>query len=240
MRLEGKTTLITGGARGIGEAIATLFAKEGARVIIWDVLPEGEDTAKKIEGAFYKVDITDADEVKRCAEDVLSKYQKLDVLVNNAGITKDSFLLRMDEKDWDRVIDVNLKGAFLVTKAFLRMMMKERNGSIINIASVIGLMGNAGQANYAASKGGLIAFTKSIAKEGASRNVRANCIAPGYIETPMTERLPEDVKNKYLEYIPLGRYGRPEDVANVALFLASDESSYITGQVIVVDGGMLM
>ncbi len=244
--LKGKISVITGGARGIGFAIAEKFAEHHSDIVIWDILDEGANSAKTLEekygikAKFYKVDITDFETVKETAKKVIEEMGTPEVIVNNAGITRDTLLLRMKPEDWELVLKINLTGAFNTTKGFLQQMLKNRKGSIINIASVIGLMGNAGQANYAASKAGLIGFTKSLAKEIASRGLRANAIAPGFIETEMTKKLPEKVIEEYLKVIPLSRPGKPEDVANVALFLASDLSSYITGQTIIVDGGMLM
>ncbi len=245
MRLKDKTALITGGARGIGKEIATRFAKEGADIIIWDVLDEGEKTSEEIKSSgrksvFHKIDITNLTNVQKQANDVIQKFGRLDILVNNAGITRDNLLLRMEESEWESVITVNLKGTFNCTKAFIKYMMKARKGRIINISSVIGLFGNAGQSNYAASKAGIIGFTKSIAKEVGSRNITVNAIAPGFIQTPMTDILSEEVKKNYLSLIPLKKFGLPEDIANLSIFLASDEAKYITGEVIRVDGGIAM
>ena len=243
--LEGRVSIITGGARGIGKAIAMELADAGSDIVIFDVLDEGVDTAREIEkkgrkAGFYKVDITDLDAVNSVVEKVLEEFGRIDILVNNAGITRDTLLMRMEESDFDLVIKVNLKGTFNCTKAVLKPMMKARWGRIINISSIIGLMGNAGQANYAASKAGIIGFTKSVAKELGKRNITVNAIAPGFIRTPMTDRLSDDVKEGYFKLIPLGRFGEPEDVAKVVRFLASDDAGYITGQVIQVDGGLLM
>jgi len=246
MRLKDKVALITGGARGIGRAIALTFAKEGADIVVADVNQEtAQQTASEIEGLGRKalaleMDVTNYDKVEESINKILDKMGKVDILVNNAGITKDNLLLRMSQADWDAVINVNLKGTFNCIKAVTRPMIKQRSGRIISIASIIGLMGNPGQANYAASKAGIIALTKTVAKELASRNINANAVAPGFIQTAMTDKLPEDIKKKMLEAIPLARLGTPQDVANVCLFLASDESSYITGQVITIDGGMVM
>ncbi len=246
MRLQDKVALITGGARGIGRAIALTFAKEGADIVVADVnLEIAQKTALEIEGLGRKamalaMDVTDYIVVEEGVNKILDKMGKVDILVNNAGITKDNLLLRMSVADWDAVINVNLKGTFNCIKAVTRSMIKQRSGRIISIASIIGLMGNAGQANYAASKAGIIALTKTVAKELASRNINANAVAPGFIQTEMTAKLPEDVRKKMQEMIPLGTLGTPEDVANVCLFLASAESSYVTGQVITVDGGMVM
>ena len=243
--LEGRVSIVTGGARGIGKAIAMELADAGSDIVIFDVLDEGVDTAREIEkkgrkAGFYKVDITDLDAVNSVVEKVLEEFGRIDILVNNAGITRDTLLMRMEEADFDLVIKVNLKGTFNCTKAVLKPMMKARWGRIINISSIIGLMGNAGQANYAASKAGIIGFTKSVAKELGKRNITVNAVAPGFIRTPMTERLSDDVKEGYFKLIPLGRFGEPEDVAKVVRFLASDDAGYITGQVIQVDGGLLM
>ncbi|HDI83869.1 MAG TPA: 3-oxoacyl-[acyl-carrier-protein] reductase [candidate division WOR-3 bacterium] len=243
--LEGRVSIITGGARGIGKAIAMELADAGSDIVIFDVLDEGVDTAREIEkkgrkAGFYKVDITDLDAVNSVVEKVLKEFGRIDILVNNAGITRDTLLMRMEESDFDLVIKVNLKGTFNCTKAVLKPMMKARWGRIINISSIIGLMGNAGQANYAASKAGIIGFTKSVAKELGKRNITVNAIAPGFIRTPMTEKLSDEVKESYFKLIPLGRFGEPEDVAKVVRFLASDDAGYITGQVIQVDGGLLM
>ncbi|RKZ17343.1 3-oxoacyl-ACP reductase [bacterium] len=243
--LEGRVSIITGGARGIGKAIAMELADAGSDIVIFDVLDEGVDTAREIEkkgrkAGFYKVDITDLDAVNSVVEKVLEEFGRIDILVNNAGITRDTLLMRMEESDFDLVIKVNLKGTFNCTKAVLKPMMKARWGRIINISSIIGLMGNAGQANYAASKAGIIGFTKSVAKELGKRNITVNAIAPGFIRTPMTEKLSDEVKESYFKLIPLGRFGEPEDVAKVVRFLASDDAGYITGQVIQVDGGLLM
>ena len=186
------------------------------------------------------VDVTNASQVDSFVQKTLDKFKKIDILVNNAGITRDSLLVRMSEADWDLVLDVNLKGAFNCTKAVSKIMMKQRDGRIVNIASIIGIMGNAGQANYAASKGGLIAFTKSIARELASRNIRVNAIAPGFIQTDMTAKLSDEIKSEMMKQIPLGKLGTVQDVANLALFLAGDDSAYLTGQVVQVDGGMVM
>ncbi len=246
MRLQDKVALITGGARGIGRAIAIVFAKEGADVVVADVnLEIAQKTALEIEGLGVKalaleMDVTNYDQVEEGINKILDKMGKVDILVNNAGITKDNLLLRMSPADWDAVINVNLKGTFNCIKAVSRPMVKQRSGRIISIASIIGLIGNPGQANYAASKAGIIALTKTVAKELASRNINANAVAPGFIQTEMTAKLPEDLKKKMLEAIPLAKLGTPEDVANVCLFLASDESSYITGQTITIDGGMVM
>ena len=246
MILKDKTALITGGARGIGREIALLFAKEGADIIICDVnqdvlnatRTEIEALGRKAEG--YAVDVTNFAQVEEMVNKALDKFQKIDILVNNAGITRDALIVRMSEQEFDSVIAVNLKGTFNCTKALAKVMMKQRCGKIVSISSIIGIMGNAGQANYAASKAGIIGLTKSVAKELASRNVNVNAIAPGFIETDMTAKLAENVKAQMLALIPLDRFGRASDVANLALFLSSEASSYITGQVITIDGGMVM
>ena len=246
MRLKDKTALVTGGARGIGREIALCLAREGANVVIWDVNPESaKSTAKDIEALGVKADYAQADvtkynQVEESVNKILDNFQKLDILVNNAGITKDNLLLRMSEADWDAVINVNLKGTFNCTKAAAKVMLRQRSGKIINIASIIGIIGNFGQANYAASKAGIIALTKTTAKELASRGICVNAVAPGFIQTEMTAKLPADIQQKLLTQIPLNRLGKPEDVAKLCLFLASSESDYITGQVIIIDGGMVM
>lgn len=244
--LDGKVALVTGAARGIGQAIALELAAEGADLSLCDLKEEWlADTASAVARLGRKVlcgacDVSAAPAVNETVNHTLETLGRLDILVNNAGITRDGLLIRMSEEDWDAVLNVNLKGAFLFTKAASRPMMKQRSGVIINIASIIGLIGNAGQCNYAASKAGLIALTKSCAKELASRNIRVNAVAPGFIESKMTEGLGQDYRAKMLELIPLGRFGKPEDVARVVVFLASDASAYITGHVIPVGGGMVM
>ncbi|MDP8258950.1 MAG: 3-oxoacyl-[acyl-carrier-protein] reductase [Candidatus Aadella gelida] len=247
MKLENKVSFITGAARGIGKEIAVQFAKEGSDLAICDVNEEIlAETKKEIELSTGrkvltgKVDVTSAEEVGEFVKKILDNFNRLDILVNNAGITRDNLLMRMSESEWDSVLDVNLKGAFNCIKAVSRPMMKAKSGKIVNMASIIGIMGNAGQANYSASKGGLIALTKTAAKELGSRNININAIAPGFIQTDMTDKLGGDVKEKLLAHIPLGCMGTPEDVAKLALFLASDDAKYITGQVVKVDGGMVM
>jgi 3-oxoacyl-[acyl-carrier protein] reductase len=243
--LSGKVALVTGAARGIGQAIAVGLAADGADVAVCDLQKEWlDETAKKVAGLgrraeCYAANVSDAAQVQAVVDQAAAAFGRLDVLVNNAGITKDGFLARMSEADWDAVLDVNLKGTFLFTKAVSRLMMKQRSGAVVNVASIIGLIGNAGQCNYAASKAGVIALTKSAARELASRSIRVNAVAPGFIKTKMTEKLPEDIQKKMLEQIPLGRFGEPEDVARVVSFLASDAAAYVTGQVLTVCGGMV-
>jgi 3-oxoacyl-[acyl-carrier protein] reductase len=244
--LNDKVALVTGAARGLGQAIAVKLAEAGADIALCDLNADwAAETAEKVRAIgrraeCYSVNVAEGESVTAGIKAVEKDFGKIDILVNNAGITKDGLIMRMSEEDWDAVLNVNLKGAFLCTKAVMRGMMKQRSGTIVNIASVIGLMGNAGQANYAASKGGLISFSKTVAKELSSRNVRCNAVAPGFIRTAMTEALDEEVQNKMKEIIPLSRFGEPEDVANVVLFLAGDASSYVTGQVISTCGGMVM
>ncbi|MCX5702908.1 MAG: 3-oxoacyl-[acyl-carrier-protein] reductase [Candidatus Omnitrophica bacterium] len=246
MRLKDKVALVTGAGRGIGKAIALALAKEGSDIAVADINREDiEKTCLEIEqlgrrSQGLQMDVTDYVKVEEAVNKILDKFTKVDILVNNAGITKDNLLLRMSQLEWDSVLGVNLKGAFNCLKAVCRPMIKQRAGRIINIASIIGLIGNAGQANYAASKAGLIALTKTAAKELASRNINVNAIAPGFIQTEMTASLPEGLKEKMKEAIPLNKFGSPDDVAAVCVFLASEDSSYITGQTIVVDGGMVM
>ena len=246
MSFKDKVALVTGGARGIGREIALAFAKEGSNIAICDVnaeilaLTQKEIEALGVQVITGVVDVTKAAQADEFTQKTLDKFKKIDILINNAGITRDGLLVRMSEADWDLVLAVNLKGAFNFTKAVSKIMMKQRDGRIVNMASIIGIMGNAGQANYAASKGGLIAFTKSVAKELASRNVRVNAIAPGFIQTDMTAKLSDEVKSEMLKFVPLGKLGTVQDVADLALFLAGDDSSYITGQAIQVDGGMVM
>jgi len=246
MRLKDEIAFITGSARGIGREIAEVFAKEGALVIISDIkIEDCQVTADEFKAKGYKADafacnVTSSQDMDATVEKVLEKYGRVDILVNNAGITRDNLFLRMKEEDWDAVIAVNLKGTFNACKSVSRAMLKARKGKIVSIASVIGVMGNAGQANYAASKAGVIALTKSLAREFASRSINVNAVAPGYIKTAMTDKLSEEVKNKILEQVPMSRMGTPNDVANVCLFLASKEAEYITGQTILVDGGMVM
>lgn len=246
MRLEGKKAIVTGGKRGLGRAIALELSKNGADIIINDLNydEEAESTIKEIEkygckAYFIKADISKMDEAKKLVEESIEKLGEINILVNNAGITKDNLILRMSEEDFDSVIDVNLKGTFNTTKSIIRHMMKLRNASIINVSSIVGINGNAGQTNYSASKAGVIGFTKSLSREISKKNVRVNAVAPGFIETDMTEKLSEDIISEYKKKIPMGRFGLPEDVAHAIVFLASDESSYITGQVLVVDGGMI-
>lgn len=243
MILDSHVALVTGGASGIGAAIAKKFSSEGANVCLCDIDSEiGKKTCQDIgeRAQFYHMDISDEDAVHATIEKIVQDYSKIDVLVNNAGITSDKLLLRMTKEDWGRVITTNLTGTFLVTREVIKHMVKQRYGRIVNIASVIGLIGNAGQANYAASKAGIIGLTKSCAKELAVRNITVNAIAPGFIETRMTAVLPDEVKQSYLKLIPMKRFGNPDDVAALALFLSSDQSSYITGQTICLDGGMVM
>tara|TARA_B100000315_G_scaffold250468_1_gene283346 strand:- start:1034 stop:1768 length:735 start_codon:yes stop_codon:yes gene_type:complete len=244
MSVEGKIVLITGGAQGIGKQIALDFAKKKAKLILFDVSQEAlEATQKELlsftECSFFKVDVTNSQQVDEAVNKIIDKFTKIDIVVNNAGITRDKLSLRLSENDWDLVLGVNLKGAFLCSKACTKYMIKQRSGKIINISSIIGIVGNAGQANYSASKAGLIGLTKSLAKEVGSRGICVNAVAPGYIQTKMTEVLPEKVKQEMLKRIPLNRLGSAEDVANAVLFLASKGADYITGQVIVVDGGMI-
>jgi 3-oxoacyl-[acyl-carrier protein] reductase len=245
--LSGKTALITGASRGIGKSIALRFASEGADIAITNIADDDEfkATIKEIEtiGVKAKGYVSNAasfQDSQRVAEEVVKDFYKIDILINNAGITKDTLLLRMKEEDFDKVLEVNLKGVFNCTKHASAIMLKQKSGRIINISSVIGIIGNAGQANYAAAKAGIIGFTKSIAKELGGRGITVNAIAPGFISTDMTEVLSDKVKEKLLENVPLRKLGSPEDVANLAGFLASDNASYITGQVINVDGGMVM
>jgi 3-oxoacyl-[acyl-carrier protein] reductase len=244
--LENKVAIITGASRGIGKVIAEETAKAGAKTVcVSRSLSDVEKVAKYInEQGFTAIamacDITNGEQYQELVKSVNEKFGSIDILVNNAGVTKDGLIMRMSEDDWDVVIDTNLKGAFNGTKAVTRHMMKQRSGRIINISSVVGLIGNAGQANYAASKAGLIGLTKATAKELASRGITVNCIAPGYIETDMTNRLPEKIKNALIEQIPLGRIGQATDIAASVCFLASEEAGYITGQTFTVDGGMVM
>jgi len=243
MNFEDKTAVVTGSARGIGRVIARSFATAGANVVISDVDQAAcEKTASEIGGAAIacRADVTSADDIDQLFKTVTDKFKRIDIVVNNAGITRDGLMIRMDEKDWDTVLDINLKGAFLVTKSAARIMMKQRYGRIVNISSVVGLTGNAGQANYSASKAGLIALTKTSAKELGSRGVTVNAVAPGYIETEMTAALPEAAREFFLSKVVLGRSGTPEDVARAVLFLASDEAAYVTGQVLAIDGGMMI
>lgn len=247
MLLQGKTALITGAARGIGKAIALKFASEGADIAFTDLVIDenGEATKQEIEAfgvrcAAYASNAADFAQTEEVVKQVLADFGSIDILVNNAGITKDGLMMRMTEAQWDAVIAVNLKSAFNFIHACTPVMMRQRSGSIINMASVVGVHGNAGQSNYAASKAGLIALAKSVAQEMGSRGIRANAIAPGFIETAMTAALPDEVRKEWAAKIPLRRGGQPEDIANVAVFLASDLSSYVSGQVIQVDGGMNM
>jgi len=244
--LEGKTALITGASRGIGKAIAIKFAKEGADIAVTNIFDDDEfkSTIKEIEtlgvkAKGYVFNVANFEDSQKIINQILTDFKKIDILVNNAGITKDTLLMRMTEEQWDAVIAVNLKSVFNLTKAVLQPMLKQKGGSIINMSSVVGVSGNAGQSNYSASKAGILGFTRSIAKEVGSRSIRVNAIAPGFILTEMTEKLPEDVKNEWIKKIPLKRGGTPNDVANTALYLACDLSSYITGQTIHVCGGML-
>ena len=246
MRLKDKVTFVTGAAQGIGKAIAVAFAREGSHLVVSDVnLELASQTAKEIEALgvkalAIKTNVADLAEVESGVAEAVKFFGRIDIMVNNAGITKDNLLIRMKKEEWDAVINVNLSGVFNCTKAVSSLMMKQRCGKIINIASIVGQMGNFGQANYAASKAGVIGFTKSVAKELAARNITANAIAPGFIQTAMTDKIPDEIKQKMIEQIPLGKLGQPEDVAQAALFLASPAADYITGQVLAVNGGMYM
>ena len=246
MELAGKVALVTGAAQGIGKAIALLLAKNGAEVVVSDInLEKAQETANEIQGMgrrsfAIKVNVTDLKDVERMVGAIVEQFGRIDILVNNAGITRDRLILRMTEEDWDAVLDVNLKGTFSCTKAVIRYMSKQKSGKIVSIASVSGEMGNPGQANYAASKAGVIGFTKTIAREFAGRGINVNAIAPGYIQTPMTDAVPEKAKEELKRMIPMERLGQPEDVAQAVLFLVSENSSYITGQVLNVNGGIYM
>ena len=246
MQLADQVALVTGGARGIGREIALAFAKAGAHLALFDINPDPlNQTAaelralgRKAEG--FVVDVTDGKQVDDGVAKILDKLGRIDILVNNAGITKDGLLIRMDDSQWDRVLAINLRGTFLCTRALSKILLKQRHGRIISIASVVGIFGNPGQANYAASKAGIIGFTKAVAKELGSRGVTCNAIAPGFIKTEMTDALPEQAKQRLMEAIPMGSLGEPADVAQAALFLASESARYITGHVLVVDGGLAM
>ena len=241
MTFEGKTAIVTGGARGIGLEIAKQLAEGGARVVLVDVLAED---LKKAAGELgpdtltYAVDVTDETAVEKMIDEVAETCGRIDILINNAGITRDDLLLRMTQDEWDTVLNVNLKGTFLVTKHAAKYMVRQRGGRIVNLASVSGLVGNPGQANYSASKAGVVGFTKTVARELARRNICCNAVAPGFIKTRMTDVLPEKAKERALSAIPLGRMGTPNEVAAAVVFLAGDAASYITGQVLPVDGGM--
>lgn len=245
MDLKGKVALITGGSRNIGKAIALKLAALGADIIINYSSNEAkaEEVVNEIkalgrDAIAVKANVSLLEDAKNLVEKAVDKFQKVDILVNNAGVTRDNLLMRMSEEEWDKVFEVNLKGTFNVTKSLIRSMIKQKNCSIINITSVVGITGNAGQCNYSASKAGLIGFTKSLSKEVAKKKVRVNAVAPGFIATDMTDVLPDKVKDEYMKGIPMQRFGKSEDIANAVAFLASDMSDYITGQVLVVDGGM--
>ncbi len=245
-RFVSKISIVTGASQGIGEVIAKRLAEEGATVVLVDIQ---EDKLKAVDQDIaqaggkalnFKADVSQLAEAQRVCEAVLAEFGRIDHLINNAGITRDALLMRLKEEEWDAVLAVNLKGVFNFSKAAIRAMINQRYGRIVNISSVVGLMGNVGQTNYAASKAGVIGFTKALAREVAQRGITVNCVAPGYIQTAMTERLPEEIKKAFLELIPMKRFGLPEDVAAAVIFLLSDEASYITGQVINVNGGMYM
>ena len=244
--LSDKIALVTGASRGIGQSISMILAQNGAHVVcvsrnINDVQSVADKiTHQKFNASAASCDISDSNNVTELVKDIIEKHGRIDILINNAGITRDNLLMRMSENDWNEVVNVNLKAAFTAIKAASRSMIKQRSGRIINISSVVGLIGNAGQVNYAASKAGLIGMTKSVAREFASRGITANCIAPGYVETQMTNKLTDEVKSSLKEQIPLGRIGNVEDIAYAVAFLASDEASYITGQTLAVDGGIVM
>jgi 3-oxoacyl-[acyl-carrier protein] reductase len=244
MLFQGKVSLVTGASQGIGQTIALGLAAEGATVLLVDVQKDKlEAVRENIQGrngkaAAYTADVSRLDQVTAVVDAALQTYGRIDHLVNNAGITRDNLLLRMKEEEWDAVMAVNLKGTFNFTKAVLRSMVQNRQGRIVNVASVVGLMGNAGQSNYAASKAGVVGFTKSVAREVAGRGITVNCVAPGYIATAMTDNLPAEVKKAFMEFIPMKRFGSPEDVAQAVRFLLSDGAAYITGQVISINGGM--
>ncbi|MDD6763430.1 MAG: 3-oxoacyl-[acyl-carrier-protein] reductase [Clostridiales bacterium] len=245
--LKGKTAIITGSGRGIGKAVAVKLASLGANIVINDIPSStyADEACEEIKAMgvgciCIKGDVTKIDDVKALVDGAVKEFGSVDIFVNNAGITRDGLMLRMKEEDWDLVMNINLKGAFNCIKTVARPMMKNKGGSIINMASVVGVMGNAGQANYSASKGGLIALTKTTAKEFSAKGIRCNAVAPGFIQSAMTDQLSDDVKQKYYDAIPLGRFGTVENIADTVAFLASDMSSYITGQVICVDGGLIM
>lgn len=246
MDLTNRISLVTGASQGIGEAVAHELSRAGAEVILIDIQQEKlQQNAERIKASGGKAtahpaDVTRPDQIENLVKTILGDQGRIDHLVNNAGITRDSLLMRMKEEEWDSVLAVNLKGVFNVSKAVIRPMIGQRFGRIVNVSSVVGLMGNAGQANYAASKAGVVGFTKSLAREVAARGITVNAVAPGYIATPMTDSLPEEAKKTFLEIIPMKRFGTPEEVARVVRFLLSEEAAYITGQVISVNGGMLM
>jgi len=245
MQLKGKTALVTGSSRGLGKSIALKLAQMGANIVLNGSSDAIFKTAEEFKSAGYniivsKCDVRNEEDVKQMVSSAVEAFGSIDILVNNAGITKDKPLAMMSVQDWDDVLDINLKGAFLCIKYVSKVMIKKRTGKIVNIASVAGRYGNQGQINYSASKAGLIGMTKTVAKELASRNITCNAVTPGLIQSDMTDVLPEEVRNNYLKNIPLGRFGTPEDVANVVAFLASEDSNYVTGQVIDIDGGLVM
>ncbi len=247
MSFTNKTAVVTGGSRGIGKAIAEVLARRGAQVVIAGrQIDTAETTAAELSGLTgqavmaLQADVADPASVKALLDQVLARFPRLDILVNNAGVVRDTLLVRMDEADWDLVLDVNLKGAYLCSKAAIRPMMKQRYGRIVNVASVSGIAGQAGQTNYSASKAGLIGFTKALAREVGSRGITVNAVAPGFVPTDLTKDLPADLREASLKGIPLGRWGTPQEIANAVAFLASDDASYITGHVLSVDGGMVM
>jgi 3-oxoacyl-[acyl-carrier protein] reductase len=247
MRFANQVAIVTGAGRGLGHAIAVRLASEGARVAVVSRTEQNAvQTAEEINAKYfglakaYAVDVAQGDAVKKLNEQILADFSRVDILVNNAGLTRDGLVMRMSEADWDTVIETNLKGAFHFIQAVLRPMLRQRSGRIVNIASVAGLMGNAGQANYAASKAGLIGLTKSIAREVSSRSITCNAVAPGFIDTDMTAVLPQELKDNVVKQIPLGRFGEPADIAAAVAFLVSAEAKYITGQTLTVDGGMVM